>query len=141
MSQALFSHRNFHKHSFLTGTSVSLIVANSTSTISSRSRWSDALEKTHSEADLIRKGEVQNILYLTAKYKNLIEMYWGERRENTQGSETLTPTVLLFNTEILLDRGTNLTPLATDFAKSKCLMEKIKMTFVVSDEKVLTGLT
>lgn len=64
-----------------------------------------------------------------------MERYRGERKENTQGSENdldSPPIYQDYNTEILLSR-TDLTPSATDFAKSKCLIEKIKTTSVVSD--------
>lgn len=99
---------------------------NSTSITLSGASCSEALEKTYSEADLIRNWEAQSTLSLTAKYKNLIEGYRGERRENTQGSENDPNSLLIYqdyNTEILLSR-TNLTPLATDFDKSKFLIEK-----------------
>lgn len=105
---------------------MSLTENNSTSVTLSGASCSEALKKTHSEADLIRNSEAQSILYLTAKYKNLIERYRGERKENTQGSENDPNSLLIYqdyNTEILLSR-TNLTPLATDFAKSKCLLGK-----------------
>lgn len=51
-----------HPGTLLTRTSVPLTEGNNTSIISSRSNWSDALEKSYYEADLIREGQAQKHL-------------------------------------------------------------------------------